>query len=207
MDGVMFDTERLCIKAWDYANQKLGLEPAGHMVYKTLGLNVKAVNEILMQEYGENFDLKAFRKYSDEYTENYFKKNKVPVKKGLYELLAYLNNKNFKTAVASSSNQSAVVRNLKSAGIADQFGAIVSGDMIKRSKPEPDIYIRAAELLGLSPETCFAIEDSKNGIRSAYRAGCKVIMVPDLWQGDAETDKMLFAKCNTLKETAGIIHD
>lgn len=205
MDGIMFDTERLCMKAWDYANAKLGLEPAGNMVYKTLGLNVKAVNEILQKEYGEKFDLKVFREYCDEFTLDYLKKNKVPIKDGLYELLAYLSDNNYKTAVASSSNKSTIYRNLKSADIEKYFNAIVSGDMIEKSKPEPDIYLRAAELLRLSADECYAIEDSKNGIISASRAGCKVIMVPDLWQGDGETDGKLLAKCGNLSEVINIL--
>lgn len=207
MDGVMFDTERLCIDAWNYANSKLGLKPAGKMVFRTLGLNVNSVNRILKEEYGETFNLALFRKYCDEYTSNYISKNKVPVKDGLYDLLGYLNKNNYKTAVASSSNKTTIIRNLKSAGIENCFDAIVSGDMIKKSKPEPDIYLNAVNLLGLLPEQCYAVEDSKNGILSAYRAGCRVIMVPDLWSGDSETDKKLFSKCKDLSEVEKIVEN
>lgn len=205
MDGILFDTERLCMKAWDYANGNMGLEPAGKMVYKTLGLNVKAVNQILIAEYGEEFDIALFKKYCDEYTDDYLKNNGVPVKEGLYELLQYLYENNYKIAVASSSNKSTICRNLKSADIENYFDAIISGDRIEKSKPEPDIYLKAAELLNTAPEECYAIEDSKNGILSAYRAGCKVIMVPDLWQGDKETDKKLFAKCSDLGKVINIL--
>lgn len=205
MDGIMFDTESLCIKAWDYANEKLGLEPAGNMVYKTLGLNVKAVNHILQKEYGEKFDLTLFRHYCDEFTSEYIEKNNVPVKEGLYNILKFLSDNHYKIALASSSNKSTIYRNLKNTNIDDYFDAIVSGDMIEKSKPEPDIYLKAAELLDLSPNECYAVEDSKNGIISAYNAGCNVIMVPDLWQGDEKTDKKLFAKCYDLNEVIKII--
>ena len=56
----------------------------------------------------------------------------------------------------------------------------VCGDMLKKSKPEPDIYFMACERLGVVPEESYAIEDSYNGIRAAYRAGMKAVMVPDL---------------------------
>ena len=88
--------------------------------------------------------------------------------------------------------------NLKSAGIEDSFDVIVSGEMVRQSKPSPEIYLEACRLLGENPQNCFALEDSKNGIISAYNAGCKTVMIPDLWQGDKDTDKKLFAKFDHL---------
>ncbi|MGN1203113.1 MAG: HAD family hydrolase [Eubacterium sp.] len=205
MDGVLFDTERLCIKAWDYAGEKMNFKRTGDMVFKTLGVNVNTVNRILQEEYGEDFDIKLFRKYCNEFTLNFFRKNKVPVKKGLYAILDYLKRNGYKTAIASSSNRDSIDRNLKSADIIDYFDVIVSGDMIERSKPEPDIYLKAAERLGISPVDCYAVEDSKNGLLSAYSAGCKTIMVPDLWQGDEETDRLIYAKCSDLEKVMEII--
>ena len=60
------------------------------------------------------------------------------------------------------------------------FDEVVSARMVKNGKPAPDIYLFAAEKLGLKPEECMALEDSQNGIRSANTAGCKTVMVPDL---------------------------
>lgn len=205
MDGVLFDTERLCINAWDYAGEKMNISRTGDMVFKTLGVNVATVNRILKEEYGESFSIERFRKYCDEYMNSFFAQNKVPVKDGLYNILEHLKKKNFKIALASSSSKKTVMRNLESAEITDYFDVIVSGDMVEKSKPEPDIYLKAAELLGLPADECYAVEDSKNGLKSANSAGCKTIMVPDLWQGDEETDKFIFAKCNDLNEVIDII--
>lgn len=72
--------------------------------------------------------------------------------------------------------------------------------MIKNSKPAPDIYLKACEELGENPANCIAIEDSKNGILSAKNANMNVIMIPDLWKGDDDTDKLLFAKLKSLGE-------
>lgn len=99
------------------------------------------------------------------------------------------------------------MHHLNDTKIKDYFDVIVCGDQVERSKPEPDIYIKAAELLGLPPKACYAVEDSKNGLLSAHRAGCQVIMVPDLWQGDDETDSFILAKCSDLNEVIGVIHD
>lgn len=205
MDGVLFDTERLCINAWDYAGERMNIKRTGDMVFKTLGVNVATVNRILKEEYGKSFNIELFRKYCDEYMNSFFTRNQVPVKDGLYNILKHLKKNNFKIALASSSSKKTVMRNLESAEITNYFDALVSGDMVEKSKPEPDIYLKAAELLGLSAGECYAIEDSKNGLKSASSAGCKAIMVPDLWQGDEETDKFIFAKCNSLNDVIEII--
>ena len=72
--------------------------------------------------------------------------------------------------------------------------------MIENSKPEPDIYLKACELIGEEPENCYALEDSKNGLLSAYRAGCKPIMIPDLWQPDEEIMKIIVARYDDLEQ-------
>ncbi len=197
MDGLMFDTERLCIKIWDYAGEKMGIGKAGYMVYKTLGIRADEAVKLMHAELGD-YDDKKFNMLCREYRKAYFAVNTVPVKKGLYELLEYLKCHSFKTAVASSTDRNGVLFNLKSAEIENYFDVVVSGEMVEKSKPDPEIYLEACRLLGENPEECFALEDSKNGIISAYNAGCKTVMIPDLWQGDSETDKMLFAKYNDL---------
>ena len=129
------------------------------------------------------------------------------MKKGVTDILDYLTNKKYKIALASSTSTKSVMHHLNDTKIKDYFDVIVCGDQVERSKPEPDIYIKTAELLGLPPEACYAVEDSKNGLHSAHRAGCQVIMVPDLWQGDDETDSFILAKCSDLNEVMGVIHD
>lgn len=198
MDGLMFDTERVAIAAWDYAGEKMGLGKAGYMVMKTLGVTAERADEIWRGEFGADVDTKAMRRYGREYTDRFYEENKVPVKPGLYELIDWLSSAGIKRAVASSSTRRAVMRNLVSAGITDRFDVIVSGEAVGRSKPEPDIYLKACELLGEKPCDCVALEDSRNGIRSAYSAGCRVIMVPDLWQADEQTEKILYKKCESL---------
>ena len=198
MDGLMFDTERLAMAAWDYAGEKMGLGKAGYMVMKTLGVTAERADEIWREEFGSNVDTKAMRRYGREFTDNFYEHNKVPVKYGLYELLDWLKSAGIKTAVASSSTRRAVLRNLESAGITDKFDIIVSGEMA-------DIYLKACELLGESPKDCIALEDSRNGLWAAHNAGCRVIMVPDLWQADEETENVLWKKFTNLLEVRNFL--
>ena len=180
MDGLMFDTERLAMAAWDYAGEKMGLGKAGYMVMKTLGVTAERADEIWREEFGSDVDTEAMRRYGREFTDDFYEHNKVPVKYGLYELLDWLKSAGIKTAVASSSTRRAVLRNLESAGITDKFDIIVSGEMAARSKPAPDIYLEAARRLGLKPEECIGVEDSQAGLQSLTAAGCTRVMIPDL---------------------------
>lgn len=200
MDGLMFDTESVFIKAWDYAGEKIGIGKAGYMNMKTLGMNIAMSRNIWIAEFGERYNEQELRKYTKEFLTEYYNANKVPVKKGLYILLEYLRDNGYKLAVASSSPGWEVEKHLKDAKVFDYFDVIVCGDMVDKSKPEPEIYLRACELLEVPPEECYALEDSKNGLLSAYRAGCKPIMVPDLWLPDEEIEKILYKKFVDLEE-------
>ena len=184
MDGLMFDTERVFVAAWDYAGEKLGLGKTGYMVMKTMGRNTEGCNQIWREEFGADFDVAALWDYTREFLEDYYSRNTVSLKKGLYELLAYLKQAGYKLAVASSTKTEKVEHHLASADVRTYFDAVIGGDMVEKSKPEPDIYLKAAAALGVPPEECYALEDSRNGLLSAHAAGCKAIHVPDLWQPD-----------------------
>jgi len=200
MDGLMFDTEKVFIKAWDYAGEKIGIGKAGYMVYKTLGMSITTSYEVWKEEFGDCYNQEELRKYTKEFLKIYYEKNRVPVKPGLYSLLEYLKNTDSKLAVASSSPRWEVEKHLRDAGIFDMFPVIVCGDMVEKSKPAPDIYLKACEMLNVNPEESIALEDSKNGLLSAYRAGCKPIMVPDLWQPDEEILQIIKGKYSDLEQ-------
>lgn len=129
----------------------------------------------------------------------------VPVKEGLYELLEYLKKETFRLAAASSSPEWEVRKHLTDAGVIDYFSVIVSGDMISQSKPDPEIYRKACELLNENPRNCYVLEDSRNGLLAAYRAGCRPLMVPDLWQPDEEIREITAGIFDTLIEVKGYL--
>lgn len=200
MDGLMFDTERLFEKAWDYAGEKMGIGKAGYMIYKTLGMNAAVAAPIWQAEFGDGYHQEELLRHTRDFFRSYYAAHPVPVKQGLYELLDYLREKDCRLAVASSSPRREVEHHLESAGVSHYFAGIVCGDMVEHSKPAPDLYQKACALLGVLPESCFALEDSKSGLLSAYRAGCRPVMVPDLWQPDEDTLKILAAKYDSLTE-------
>jgi HAD superfamily hydrolase (TIGR01509 family) len=106
-------------------------------------------------------------------------KDGVPEKPGLRELIAYARNKSMKLAVASASSPKRVNTFLSRSGITDVFDAVIDGGDVKKGKPDPEIFLLAAERLGLEPGECLALEDSENGMRAAVSARMPVIVIPD----------------------------
>ena len=102
------------------------------------------------------------------------------------ELLKYLNDSGYKVGLASSTRYEIVKEELEEAGLLPYFHNLTGGDMLKKSKPEPDIFLMACESLSVKPEEAIGIEDSYNGIRALSRAGMLPVMVPDMIAPDEE---------------------
>ena len=108
-------------------------------------------------------------------------------------ILEYLHYRDIKVGLATSTREEVVKKELSEGGLFEYFDEIVCGDMVKRSKPEPDIYLEACKRLQVSPENCYGIEDSYNGIRALKGAGMHAVMVPDLANPTKEMEEL--AEC------------
>ena len=186
MDGVLFDTERLCQDSWLSVAEENGLPDMDIIFPQCIGLNANDSRRIVMNAYGEDFDYEGFREKASLWFWDYIEKNGRPVKPGVKDLLSWLKSEGRLIGLASSTRRSSVEKHLEEAGIREYFTTIVTGDMVEHSKPQPDIYLMACSRLGVEPGNTFAIEDSPNGIRSAYRAGMRPLMVPDMIAPDDE---------------------
>lgn len=205
MDGVLFDTERLVTNCWHKAAKEWEIEEIDKVISQCMGLNENDTKEIFSKVYGKNFPFKEFKKVTSDLFMEEIEKNGLPVMKGVYEILKYLKEKEYKIGLASSTKEKSVRRHLESAKILDYFEVIVSGDMVVHSKPHPEIYLLAIEKLKSEKEKTIAVEDSFHGITSAYRAGIKPVMVPDMVQPTEEIKKMLFYLCDDLLELKEIL--
>ena len=134
--------------------------------------------------------------------EAYERQKGIPRKKGLLELLELLKSREIPMAVATSTHQEHSIPELKKQGIFSYFSAVITGDMVKRGKPDPEIYRTACEQLRILPEETLALEDSYNGIRSAAGAGLKVIMVPDLLVDEKPVQECIYGKMESLAAVA-----
>lgn len=186
MDGVLFDTERICMGSWIAVAEEDGLPDMEKIFPLCIGGNANDSRRIVLDAYGQDFDYETFRKKaSDKFWEN-IGENGLPMMAGVREILEWLKEEHWIVGLASSTRKSSVLDHLERAGIRDYFQAVVTGDMVEHSKPLPDIYLITCRHLGIEPCEAYAIEDSPNGIRSAYAAGMCPLMVPDMLQPDEE---------------------
>ena len=206
MDGLMFDTERLVLEAWQVAGGQAGYTVDSSLVVQTLGLNAEDTKRVFMDALGPAFDFYSVRNTRDAHVRSRIGREGVPVKPGLAALLNFLKTNGYKMTVATSSEKEKAMLYFENAGIADFFEGIVCGEMIARGKPEPDIYLKACEILGVAPCECIALEDSPAGVQSAYLAGMKPVMIPDLAVPDEATEAMLFAKLPALTHVIRLLH-
>ena len=190
MDGVLFDTERLCQDSWIEVANRRGLPDMEIIFPKCIGRNANDSRQIVLEAYGADFDYEVFRREASDWFWKYLEENGLPVKEGVRELLNWLKEQGWRIGLASSTRRSSVISHLEQAGIKDFFEEIITGDMVEHSKPLPDIYLLACRKLMVDPAGTYAIEDSPNGIRSAYRAGMKPVMVPDLLSPDEEMEQL-----------------
>lgn len=199
MDGVLLDTETICDKTWDIAAKELGLDQMTEAKKRCLGTSKNDTALILNEIYGKDFDTDAFMERTSEIFREIEEKNGIGKMFWAKESLEALKEK-YRIALASSTREKTVRRQLKDAGLLEFFETITTGDMVEHSKPEPDIYLKACKSLHLSPENCIAVEDSPNGIKSAKSAGMKTVMIPDRIEPDEKTKKLCDAVFKNLKE-------
>lgn len=184
MDGVIFDSERIIVDLWlDFAKETK-LPMMDEIVIKCIGINDKATEAVFKEAYGEDYDYEYFKGIISKKYHEMCDGGKLPMKPGVVELLSFLKENNVKVALASSTKTKTVVNQLRDAHILEYFQKVICGDMVSKSKPEPDIFLKACEELEVKPENAYIIEDSFNGIRAAYAAKAMPIMVPDMIQPD-----------------------
>ena len=199
MDGVIFDSERATMLCWLELADKYGIKDMEKPYLACTGTNAAMTRQIMLDAYGEDF---PYDEYAHEASRMYHERydgGRLPMKSGVVEILDYLKNSGKKIALASSTKKQKVISQLQDAGILNYFDEIVTGDMVEKSKPEPDIFLLACEKIGVSPDRAYAIEDSYNGVRSAYRGGLRPIMVPDLLPADQEMKNMAEAVIDNLE--------
>ena len=205
MDGLMLDTEKLLVKFWCQAAAEHGFDMKKEHVLEIRSLSRIYAVPHLKKIFGESFDFESIRARRIELMNDYIDKNGFEIKKGIFELLKYLKFNQFKIAVATATDYERTKLYLNKINALSYFDKIVCGNMIKRGKPDPDIYLEASKQLQLSPDECIALEDSPNGIKSAYSAGCHVIMIPDLSLPDSSLEKKLMTVCKSLDEVIVVL--
>lgn len=202
-DGILFDTESIYFECWKEAGRIQGIEFPDELCGKISGTNHDFQISFISHYYP---DIDAEKMYQDKQVivKKLFNVE-IQEKPGLHEIMQYLHEHNYIMAVASGSPASQIEEQLKNADCLKYINAIVSGQDLERSKPYPDIFIKAAEQIGLKPEECYVFEDSLNGLKAAYVAGCRPVMIPDMIEPDEEFEEYTYAVCKDFFEAIKLI--
>lgn len=203
MDGLMFDTEQIWQKNWTKISEEMGVDLDPQFRKEICGTSGALMNHVIEKYYhvedGSGIAQDCKQRVQKD-LETY-----VPEKKGIHEILAYLKANGAKIAVASSSTRGQIQRNLEHTGTAGYIDAICSGTEIEHGKPAPDLFLHAADLLGLKGEDCYVFEDAYNGVRAGHAAGACTVMVPDTQAPDEEMKETADAICDSLLDALDLI--
>ena len=199
-DGTLFDTETLMYEVWVEIGRDMGLSITIPEYLHYVGLNRKAVLDVMRERIGPDFDGADFMVRCVARLSERIEEEGVPLKPGVREILELLHQKGIPAGLATSTHRVRTNRRLELCGLGEYFSAVVTGDEVSKGKPDPEIYRAVCGELSVSPEACLAVEDSRNGILSAHHAGLKVAMIPDMVPPTAELEEIAFLKLNSLLE-------
>lgn len=186
MDGLLLDSEAIFKLAWKHAAGVGGYDLPDDVFYRMIGRTREDSNRILVEAFGGKCVPENFSHEVDTFHDRYVRENGIPLKAGVEEILDWCDARGLPRAVATSTYEPLATPRLAETGLLPRFSIAVFGDHVSRGKPNPDIYLRAAERLGVEPSQCLALEDSYNGVRAARAAGMTIYMVPDLLRPTAE---------------------
>ena len=202
MDGVLIDTEKHYNAAWCEAARGAGFDFTRQHALMLRSLDARLASKLMKDIFGERFDYFAIREVRRKLVAERLEQYGLEKKAGIDELLDFLKEKGIKTAVATATPIELTYQHLETIGVKDKFDKIVSAKQVANGKPA---YLYACGQIGEKPEDCIAVEDSPNGVKSAYAAGCKPVMVPDLTQPDEELMPMLYGVAETLIDIQQLI--
>ena len=197
MDGLMFDTERIWATLWEPALATLGLPYKEGLDAAARGTAGDSMRAVLRRFYGPDCDTEAIIDALHQQAEKAFAAP-PPKKPGLDELLAWLEAQHIPMVVASSSRMASILHHLNGWDLTHYFKGVISGEQFTSSKPNPEIFYKAAEALGTEPAHTLVLEDSYNGVRAGAAGGFVTVMVPDLAPADDEMRRLYTAECASL---------
>ena len=180
MDGVLIDSERVIVDAYVAAAGELGHAVTAADLLPIVGLSGPGVRQLLAGLVGGDAALKRVGERAHHLMRGDREHPVFPAKAGAHALIAALRARGVPMGVASSTRRNEVLRRLSAVGLHDPFRSITGGDEVERPKPDPSIYLLAAQRLGVAPADCIAFEDSDHGVAAAHAAGMRVVVVPDL---------------------------
>ena len=200
LDGTLIDTEKLWIDLSQKVAQEMNIDLPYSFIHDSIGRRSKETEEELQKMLGLNVSNQFFEKFNNMNIQ-YIEKNGMPLKKGAIELLDFVKQNGYISALVSSSYKQKILHYINLSQIETRhFDKIISGDMVKNAKPHPEIYLQTLDKLNLKPQECIIIEDSNVGVEAGYKAGVRVIFIQDIKPLTDRTRPMIYAQAENLLE-------
>jgi HAD superfamily hydrolase (TIGR01509 family) len=203
MDGTLLDTERVAQQAFIAACAERDITPRMDLLLRCVGAAEPIARKVIRDGYGATLDCDALFASWNRHFAQLSRVTPAPVKEGAEALLNTVAQLGLPMAIATSSGTEHALEKLRQAGLLQRFAAVIGADQVRRPKPDPEVYLKAAGQLGVDPRACLAVEDSEYGVRAAHAAGMTVIQVPDMIPPTADLRALGHIVLASLKEVAG----
>lgn len=205
MDGLMIDSERVTFECYQERLKDMNLTMDEEFYKTLLGKPIKGIYQRFCDVYGNDFPIENVIQDVHQLMAERFETEGVPVKKGLVELLHYLKDNNYKTIVATSSNRDRVDKILAQAKITEFFDDSICGDEVTKGKPNPEVFLKSCQKLGVNVDEAIVLEDSEAGIQASYDANIKVICIPDMKYPEKQYEEKTFKILKDLTEVTAYL--
>ena len=200
IDGLMIDSERVTFECYQERLKDMNLTMDEEFYKTLLGKPIKGIYQRFYDVYGNDFPIQNVIQDVHQLMAERFETEGVPVKKGLVELLHYLKDNNYKTIVATSSNRDRVDKILAQAKITEFFDDSICGDEVTKGKPNPEVFLKSCQKLGVNVDEAIVLEDREAGIQASYDANIKVICIPDMKYPEKQYEEKTFKILKDLTE-------
>ena len=205
MDGLILDTEKLYLEFGLEVFRNFGHNITEEAILGTVGLNDESTKAYYTEYLGKPVNFEEVFQEIDKKLLSASINKEIGIKNCFFDLADYLEKNNIKKVVATSSKREKAEYMLKNAGIFDRFDFLVCGDEVLNGKPDPEIFLKAAEKLKADVKNTMVLEDSYNGLRAAKSAGMIPVMIPDLLKANEEITKIIYRETKDLNGVVKIL--
>lgn len=189
MDGVLIDSERLIHECWELVGRDHDLSDIQIVTDRCLGSTEEACRAFFKAQYGEDFPYETYAAECGNHFRRMIGEGRLLLKTGAAELLAFLKSAGAGIALATSTDAASAFAILEKLGVLHYFDVRMTGDKVEHSKPDPEIFLKAAAELGVEPCEAMVVEDSHNGVRAGRAGGFYTVMVPDILSPTPEMEE------------------
>ena len=182
MDGLLVDTETVLMEENAKVMEEYGYRQEFDDYIQSIGQADEEFFDTLYRLYGPDYPAEEIALLSRQRQIERQRRDGIPVKEGIPELLAFLREREVPCCVATSSKHVEAEEFLSLCSLDGYFDFIITFEDVPRSKPDPSIFLKACEWAGVGPAEAMVFEDSQNGVLAAFRAGIPVICIPDIKQ-------------------------